>query len=199
MAIDPTSYDASGASVPDDEALLRPRRFESAEAYLDRLRALHTRTGMVIAALEGSSPVFPQPALVAMPAPVAPLPATPPLRPQLVPVPDVVEPEIPEPDRRENQQREADRRRRPDRRFSVVERRRGLPDLRRNPVERRLGPADRRSGVDRREARDRRVVDRRSPTHTPMSVDMVALVWAIQVLVWIAIVVVVMKYGLGRA
>jgi hypothetical protein len=93
-------------------------------------------------------------------------------------------------DRRESAQGE--RRAHPERRL-------GLPDERAAPIDRRLGARERRRmRVDRREDAYAR---RREPGHVPwhggFRLDGTAAMWAMQVLAWTAVVVVVLVWGLG--
>lgn len=78
------------------------------------------------------------------------------------------------------------------------DRRAGLPDPRSVTYERRYGARDRRTApVDRRGEIERR----RSPSPTPwgggLAMDVTTLTWALQILAWIAVVVVALVYGFG--
>lgn len=79
------------------------------------------------------------------------------------------------------------------------DRREGMPDPRSMTYERRYGARDRRTTpVDRRGELERR----RDPSPTPwrggLAMDVTTLTWALQVLAWIAVVVIALVYGFGN-
>ena len=90
----------------------------------------------------------------------------------------------------------------PDRRDGLDDRRIGLPEARSLPLERREGPRERRTlpAPDRREPHIER---RRDPDPIPWQkqgfrLDTTAMMWALQIAAWVAVVGIALVYGLGR-
>jgi hypothetical protein len=208
--------------MPDYGTLFMPQPGERREDYLDRLMSLQLHIEALIGAtrrgLEAqrpAAPILPRPpspnqiAPVAVPAqgpamgapaPAAPAAAAPAAAAPTVATPRALAPtvppsaaDLPVEDRRLAR---TDRRSGPlDRRLGLADRRRRLPDRRMDRVERRAGSPDRRTGpVDRRHGLDRRRPRRGAPA---LRFDRVTLFWAIQVVAWVAVAVVVLAYGLG--
>jgi hypothetical protein len=86
-----------------------------------------------------------------------------------------------------------------ERRLGVEDRRRALPDMRRVPIERRFGRRDRRTpvAVDRREGFERRREPNPVPWEGRLRLNRVTLMWALQVVAWVAIALVALIYGIG--
>jgi hypothetical protein len=191
--------DGVPAAAPDAGAVFMPLPGEGREDYLDRLLALHMHLEALIGAtrrgLQAERPVAaPVTRHVAAAPPVTRVPAPAATRaPGGAPAWPAVERRRTSIDRRAGRE---------DRRLGLADRRRGRPDSRlvRDErrialPERRLGPLDRRRGADRR--RGGRAA-RALATTSPVRFDMTAVFWAVQVVAWTAVAVVVLVYGLGN-
>jgi hypothetical protein len=193
------------AAAPDAGALFMPLPGEGREDYLDRLRALQMHLEALIGAtrrgLQAERPTAvpfarplaaPEPVLVRTAVQRATSTGTPPAPGGSLtwPATDRRRALV---DRRAGSQ---------DRRLGLAERRRGRPDTRlvsdeRRAIapDRRVGPVDRRRGADRR--RSGRAARALAAT-SPVRFDMTAVFWAVQVVAWTAVALVVLVYGLGN-
>ena len=164
------SHDPTETSAPhtrDVGVELLPLLEESPAEYLARLKALHTRVGTLIDAIESRKPALGAP---------------------------MVRPPRSAVDRRAAE--------RVNRRDGLDDRRIGLPEARSLPLERRDGPRERRT-MRAPERRETHIERRRDPEPVPWKkpgfrLDTTAMMWALQIAAWVAVVGIALIYGLGR-